>query len=441
MSAPVLNSEIRGDGIIEMGAASGEQLIKEVDHLISILQAGKLPASLIPTPLQEEKIGAILGEDTIRKGVQAIAISMVVVPLFMLVYYRFAGAVAVVALMLNMLLLLASMAVTGSSITLPGLAGLALTIGMAVDANVLIFERMREEAERGAGLAQQVRNGFARAWTTILDSNVTTVLSGIVLFWVGTEEIKGFALTLIVGLIWNLFTAVYVSRAIFDLWLQKALAEAADDDEADGPDDIDFIGPAATACSARRGHPAGPGPVRRAGRAAGARPDVQHRLHRGHPGDRPAQPERPGDPGPSPRRGAPSSCGRRPAGSCPPCRSSGSSCSRRPTRPRRPGARPARASAGGRPVQHPHHRGGRQEGQEAVQKEFGPSLARLVMTYTPGEPIADAPAVAPPAPEAEAKAKASPPTATDRFAGGRTYALTSTWRRPRPASRRPCWAC
>ncbi|WZO99476.1 protein translocase subunit SecD [Isosphaeraceae bacterium EP7] len=219
MSAPQINSEIRETGVIE-GGGQGFRA-KEVDNLVEILRSGSLPASLNPNPLQEEKIGPTLGEDTIAKGIFAIELSMLVVPLFMIAYYRFAGLVAVVALVLNMVLLLGSMALFRATFTLPGLAGLALTIGMAVDANVLIFERMREEAERGAGLAQQIRNGFSRAWTTILDANITTMLSGFVLYFVGTEEVKGFALTLIIGLIWNLFTAVYVSRVIFDFCYSK----------------------------------------------------------------------------------------------------------------------------------------------------------------------------------------------------------------------------
>ena len=210
MSAPSINSEINDEGIIENMPS------REVDHLIGILRAGSLPASLVPTPLLEEKVGATLGQDTIDKGVRAITISMFVVPIFMILYYRFAGVVAVIGLILNIILLVGSMALFKATFTLPGLAGLALTIGMAVDANVLIFERMREEKDRGATLAQQIRNGFSRAWTTILDSNVTTMLSGAVLWAVGTEEIKGFAVTLILGLIWNLFTAVFVSRVIFD---------------------------------------------------------------------------------------------------------------------------------------------------------------------------------------------------------------------------------
>ena len=215
MSAPVINQEIGDSGIIE------GMPIAQRDELITILRAGSLPASIDPIPLQQEQIGPTLGRDTIEKGLRAIGISMLIVPLFMIVYYRFAGVVAVIALLLNMLLLIGSMALTQSSFTLPGLAGLALTIGMAVDANVLIFERMREEADRGASLGPQIRNGFAKAWSTILDSNVTTMLSGAVLWVIGTEEVKGFALTLIIGLIWNLFTAVYVSRVIFDFCYEK----------------------------------------------------------------------------------------------------------------------------------------------------------------------------------------------------------------------------
>jgi SecD/SecF fusion protein len=219
-SAPSINSEIRDSGIIE--GVRGD----EVQYLISILKSGSLPASIDPVPLLEQKVGPTLGRDTIDKGVRAITISMFVVPIFMIVYYRLAGAIAVLALILNLILLVASMVATNSSFTLPGLAGLALTIAMAVDANVLIFERMREEKERGASLPQQIRNGYDRAWTTIFDSNLTTVLSGLVLYAIGTEEVKGFALTLIIGLVWNLFTAVYFTRIIFEFlyhrgWLKS----------------------------------------------------------------------------------------------------------------------------------------------------------------------------------------------------------------------------
>jgi SecD/SecF fusion protein len=236
-SAPVLEDEIREAGIIR-GVRQAE-----VGHLINILQSGSLPASLNPTPLQEEKIGPTLGEDTINKGIRAIVISMLVVPLFMIVYYRFAGLVAVFALVLNMILLLGSMAFFQATFTLPGLAGLALTIGMGVDANVLIFERMREEKERGAGMVQMIRNGFNRAWITIFDSNVCNTLSALVLYRVGTEEVKGFALTLIIGLIWNLFTAVYASRVIFEFWYQRGWLKKLTMMKLLGKTNIDFIGP------------------------------------------------------------------------------------------------------------------------------------------------------------------------------------------------------
>jgi SecD/SecF fusion protein len=241
MSAPSINSEIRDTGIIEGGGQGFKP--KEVEHLINILQAGSLPASVNPNPLQEDQVGATLGIDTIEKGVFAIWISMLVVPVFMIVYYRFAGVVAVVALVLNMVLLIGSMAMIQATFSLPGLAGLALTIGMAVDANVLVFERMREEKERGASMAQQIRNGFNRAWVTILDSHVTNLLSSIVLYAVGTEEVKGFALTMIVGMLWNLFTAVYVSRAIFELWYQRGWLKRLTMMKMIGKTDFDFIGP------------------------------------------------------------------------------------------------------------------------------------------------------------------------------------------------------
>ena len=240
-SAPSINSEIRDSGIIEGG--SGGFSPKELDFLITVLRSGSLPASLNPEPLQEENVGPTLGEDTIAKGVFAIIISLIVVPVFMIVYYRFAGVVAVVALMLNLLLLIASMAFLQASFTLPGLAGLALTIGMAVDVNVLIFERMREEAERGATMAQQIRNGFNRAWVTIFDSHVTIFLSGLVLYTVGTDEVKGFALTLIIGMIWNLFTAVYVSRLIFELWYDKGWLKKVTMLKLMDKTHIDFIAP------------------------------------------------------------------------------------------------------------------------------------------------------------------------------------------------------
>ena len=241
MSAPAINSEIRESGIIEGGPQGFKA--KEVEHLIQVLRAGSLPASLNPTPLLEEKVGPTLGEDTIAKGVFAIWVSLLVVPVFMVIYYRFAGAVAVVALLVNMILLIGSMAFIQATFSLPGLAGLALTIGMAVDANVLVFERMREEKERGASLAQQIRNGFNRAWVTIFDSHVTNFLAAIVLYVVGTEEVKGFALTMIIGMAWNLFTAVFMSRVIFEVFYAKGWLKNITMLKLMDKTNFDFIGP------------------------------------------------------------------------------------------------------------------------------------------------------------------------------------------------------
>ena len=241
MSAPAINSEIRESGIIEGGPQGFKA--KEVEHLIQVLRAGSLPASLNPTPLQEEKVGPTLGEDTIAKGVFAIWVSLLTVPIFMVIYYRFAGIVAVVALLVNMILLIGSMAFIQATFSLPGLAGLALTIGMAVDANVLVFERMREEKERGASLAQQIRNGFNRAWVTIFDSHVTNFLAAVVLYVVGTEEVKGFALTMIIGMAWNLFTAVFMSRVIFEVFYAKGWLKNVTMLKLMDKTNFDFIGP------------------------------------------------------------------------------------------------------------------------------------------------------------------------------------------------------
>ena len=234
-------SRSEDQGIIEFGSAGNVKEVSQADR--DPPARASLPASVDPTPLLEEKIGPTLGKDTIDKGINAILVSMIVVPLFMIVYYRFAGLISVIALVMNMILLVGSMAVFHSSFTLPGLAGLALTIGMAVDANVLVFERMREEAERGASMVQQIRNGFTRAWTTIFDAHVTTLLSGVVLYAIGTEEIKGFALSLILGMIWNLFTAVYVSRVLFDFWYARGWLKKLTMMKIMDRTNIDFIGP------------------------------------------------------------------------------------------------------------------------------------------------------------------------------------------------------
>jgi SecD/SecF fusion protein len=216
MSAPVIRERITNSGRI-----TGSFTIEEVNDIVNVLNSGRLPASLNPDPISEDTIGPTLGADTIAKGLNAIKISIIVVPIFMLIYYRFSGLVAVIALILNTVLILGSMGFVQGTFTLPGLAGLALTIGMAVDANVLIFERIREERERGAALGIAIRNGFDRAWLAIFDSNLTTIMTGWILWEIGTDQVKGFALMLMIGLVINLFTAVFVSRVFFDVWFKE----------------------------------------------------------------------------------------------------------------------------------------------------------------------------------------------------------------------------
>ncbi len=215
MSAPVIRTKITSRGQI-----TGQFTDREVDNLIAILDAGQLPATLIPEPISEDTIGPTLGADTIAMGKRAIAIAMIVVPIFMVIYYRLIGLIAVVGLFLNLLIILGVLGWIKATFTLPGLAGLALTVGMAVDANILIFERIREERERGATIASAVRNGFGRAFITILDANVTTIITAWILYVIGTDHVRGFGLTLMIGLLANLFTAIYVSRLFFDLAIE-----------------------------------------------------------------------------------------------------------------------------------------------------------------------------------------------------------------------------
>lgn len=212
LSAPSINSVITTDGIIE-----GDFTREEVDFNVSILQAGSMPAQMAKDPLSEETMSAQLGEDMIKQGSRAVVLSVVLVLVFMLIYYHFAGLVACLALMVNLILILAVMISVRAAFTLPGLAGLVLTIGMAVDANVLIFERIREELNRGAALRMAIRNGFGRATTTIVDANLTTLITAIVLFWIGTAEIKGFAVILILGILMSMYTAIFCSRIVFDI--------------------------------------------------------------------------------------------------------------------------------------------------------------------------------------------------------------------------------
>jgi preprotein translocase subunit SecD len=219
VTAPVINGRIEDSGVIE--GRFGEQ---EARDLALVLRSGALPASI--QYLQERTVGPSLGADSIRHGVQASIVSLLVVLIFMVVYYRLAGVNAVVALLLNLVILLAALAYFGAVLTLPGIAGVILTIGMGVDSNVLIFERIREELRASKAPVSAVDIGFKRAFLTIIDTHVTTVVSAMFLGLFGTGPVRGFAITLVIGLVANLFTSVYVSRVIFDWHLIKMPREA-----------------------------------------------------------------------------------------------------------------------------------------------------------------------------------------------------------------------
>ena len=213
-SAPVINGRIDDSGLIE-----GNFSQESAHDLALVLRAGALPASI--KYIEERTVGPSLGADSIRHGVQASVLSLVVVMLFMLVYYRLSGGNAVLALILNLVILLAVLGLFGAVLTLPGIAGVILTIGMGVDSNVLVFERIREELRNGKSAAAAVDAGFDKAFLTIIDTHVTTVVSAFFLFLFGTGPIRGFAITLTIGLIANVFTAIYVSKTIFQYHLTK----------------------------------------------------------------------------------------------------------------------------------------------------------------------------------------------------------------------------
>lgn len=210
-SAPVIRGQIFDTGQIE-----GNFTKASAEDLALTLQSGALPAKIVYG--EERTVGPSLGADSIRAGVRASLGGLVFVVAFMLVYYRGSGINAVVALVLNMLLTMAALITLDSTLTLPGIAGFILGIGMAVDSNVLIFERMREELRAGKNVASAVEIGFDKAFITIIDTHVTTIISALILYMYGSGPIRGFAVTLILGLLINLFSAVFVSRTIF-MWL------------------------------------------------------------------------------------------------------------------------------------------------------------------------------------------------------------------------------
>lgn len=211
MEVAVIKSQIGDNGVIE-----GRFTDQQAKDLALILNSGALPASI--TYKQESTVGPSLGNDSIKAGVRAAVVGMIAVLVFMLVYYRGAGINADLALILNLIILLGFMGYFGATLTLPGIAGVILTVGMGVDSNVLIFERIREELRNGKTPPSAVEQGFSHAWVTIVDTHVTTIVSAAILFIFGTGPVKGFAVTLTFGLLANLFTAVFVSRVIFD-WL------------------------------------------------------------------------------------------------------------------------------------------------------------------------------------------------------------------------------
>jgi preprotein translocase subunit SecD len=213
-SAPVIRGHISDSGIIE-----GNFTVQGAEDLALVLRAGALPASI--TYLEERTVGPSLGRDSVVRGLRAGLVGLAAIIIFMVIYYKASGLNAIVALVLNAVLLLGAIGVFKATLTLPGIAGIILTIGMAVDANVLIFERIREELELGKTVRNAIDLGFQRALSAIVDSNLTTIIAALFLFQFGTGPIKGFAVTLTIGLVISMFTAVFVSRAIFDLVLSR----------------------------------------------------------------------------------------------------------------------------------------------------------------------------------------------------------------------------
>jgi SecD/SecF fusion protein len=212
--------------ISDRGQITGSFTEEEVKKIVDVLNAGSLPAALAKTPVQELNCNAQLGSDTIQKSTYAMLFSALLVVAFMLVYYRFSGMIAVIALVINILGIVAVMITFNAAFTLTGFAALALTVGMAVDNNVLIYERMREELAKGAALRMAIRNAFNRVATTIVDCNMTHVIVAIVLWAMGSEQIRGFAVALLLGVVFSMFTAVFVSHVLFDIaerhhWVTK----------------------------------------------------------------------------------------------------------------------------------------------------------------------------------------------------------------------------
>jgi preprotein translocase subunit SecD len=218
-SAPRIDSRITDEGIIH-----GSFTQQEAQDLSLVLRSGALPASL--TYLEERTIGPTLGQDSIRKGVTASVLGLVMVMTFLLFYYRLSGVNALVALIFNLVILLGAMAYIGAAMTLPGIAGFILTMGMGVDSNVLIFERIKEELAAQRGVRASINAGFSRVFLTLVDTHLSALIGAAFLFQFGTGPIQGFATTLFFGLVSNLFTSTFVSKTLFEIVLAKRQVES-----------------------------------------------------------------------------------------------------------------------------------------------------------------------------------------------------------------------
>ena len=215
ISAPTIQSAILGGS----GIISGNFTVKSANDLALLLRSGALPAPL--EVLEERTVGAGLGSDSIREGIVASIIGLIAVVLFMVAAYGLFGVFTTVTVFINLFLMLGALSFMGATLTLPGIAGIILTIGMAVDANVLIFERMREEVKAGRSTKDAAEAGFTEAWGTIVDSNLTTLVAAFVLFYFGTGPVRGFAVTLAIGIATSMFTSVTVTRLIISSWIAK----------------------------------------------------------------------------------------------------------------------------------------------------------------------------------------------------------------------------
>ncbi len=215
ISAPNIQGPITGGS----GIITGNFTTKSANDLALLLRSGALPAPL--EVMEERTVGAGLGADSIHDGVVASIVGLIAVVVFMVAAYGLFGIMVDITVLLNIVLMLGIMSFIGTTLTLPGIAGIILTMGMAVDANILIFERMREEVNKGRSIRDAITLGFTEAYRTIVDSNLTTMVAGFVLFYFGSGPVRGFAVTLIIGIITSMFTSVTVSRLLVEAWMAK----------------------------------------------------------------------------------------------------------------------------------------------------------------------------------------------------------------------------